>query len=536
MPDSLLNVVRRRFWVVTTYFAEGFPYSVVRQISSVFFKDNGASLQAIGLTSLYGLPWVLKFLWAPFIDAFATKRRWLLVMEVALVAAMLAMVAGSATPWALAVVAGLFLLTAALSATHDSSVDGYYLEALNKQEQARYVGFQAMSYRIALVAGGGGVIWFSGRAGWGPAFGLCAVVMGLVALLHLLFLPRVETPRRPAREMLRFLGRPRAWLAVAASLIGSLAVRYLYLTGIFQPVTAAAGPTLERIGLPGFITLTLLLALAVLATQVKRIDRRLRASDSFYARAFVDYLAQPRVGWILTFVVLYRTGESFLLNMAYPFFSDIGLSRADYGVAYGTFGVSASIAGGLLGGFLISKFGLRRMIWPLALAQNMPNFLYMAMAFLFRDAALRRAGFAVALAAAPAAGPVGGPLGAPLTSLLAGLDMLARPLSWAADLRVVTPLVVLEALGAGLGTAAFMVFIQRTTKPAFKAAHFAIATSIMSVAATLSGVFSGWLAAWLGWPMFFGFTFLATVPGMLCILRLPYLDGSSASDPPKSQE
>ena len=62
------------FWVGTLYFAEGFPYSLVRQISTVYFKDFGASLQAVGLTSLYGLPWVLKFAWAPLADAFATKR------------------------------------------------------------------------------------------------------------------------------------------------------------------------------------------------------------------------------------------------------------------------------------------------------------------------------------------------------------------------------------------------------------------------------------------------------------------------------
>ena len=531
MPESPLSVVRRRFWVVTTYFAEGFPYSVVRLVSSVFLKDYGASLQAIGLTSLYGLPWNLKFLWAPFVDAFATKRRWMGLTQLALAAALLAMALASASPWALGLVSVLFLVLAALSATQDISVDGFYLEALDKKEQARYVGFQAMSYRVAMIAGGGGIISFAGVTNWWSAFLLCAAAMALLALVHFAFLPRIETPRRRAREMLRFLARPLPWLVLAAAVAVGGILRALWLAGLFEGITGTAATVLGKVGIPGAITLALLAALAVLATQVGRIQRRLHASDSFYALAFVDYLAQPRVGWILAFAVLYRTGESFLLNMVYPFLSDIGLDKVQYGVAYGTFGIAASITGGLLGGLLISKYGLRRMIWPMALAQNIPNFLYMALAYLFREAAIRRAGLAIALGAAPAAGPLAGPLGAPLTALLAGLDMAARPLAWAADLRVVTPLVVLEALGAGMGTAAFMVFIQRTTRPAFKAAHFSIATSIMSVSATLAGVFSGWIAEWLGWPLYFGFTFLATIPGMLCILRLPYLDGSSASDP-----
>ncbi len=71
-------------WVSSTYFAEGFPYSVVHSLADILFKEMGASLQAIGLTSLFHLPWNLKFLWGPFLDGFATKRRWMIWTEVAL--------------------------------------------------------------------------------------------------------------------------------------------------------------------------------------------------------------------------------------------------------------------------------------------------------------------------------------------------------------------------------------------------------------------------------------------------------------------
>jgi len=156
--------------VVTTYFAEGFPYSLVRVVSSVFFKDSGASLQAVGLTSLYGLPWVLKFAWAPFVDAFSTKRRWVVAMETALAATLAGMALGLAGPAVLPVMSAVFIAAAILAATHDAAVDGFYLEALDKQAQARWVGFQAMSFRVALILGGGGVVYLSGRAGWAPAW------------------------------------------------------------------------------------------------------------------------------------------------------------------------------------------------------------------------------------------------------------------------------------------------------------------------------------------------------------------------------
>lgn len=71
-------------WTFTTYFCEGLPYSIIRTVSTVFFRDNGVSLEGIGLTSLFGLPWALKFFWAPHLDRYGTKRQWLLIMQILL--------------------------------------------------------------------------------------------------------------------------------------------------------------------------------------------------------------------------------------------------------------------------------------------------------------------------------------------------------------------------------------------------------------------------------------------------------------------
>jgi PAT family beta-lactamase induction signal transducer AmpG len=103
--------------------------------------------------------------------------------------------------------------------------------------------------------------------------------------------------------------------------------------------------------------------------------------------------------------------------------------------------------------------------------------------------------------------------------------ILADPGAGRADFWLVCILVSAEALGAGFGNAALTVFIFRTTRTEFKAAHFAIGTGLMNIAGTLAGVVSGFLAARLGFFWFFVYTGLATLPNMALIPFLPFLDG-----------
>jgi len=110
-----------------------------------------------------------------------------------------------------------------------------------------------------------------------------------------------------------------------------------------------------------------------------------------------------------------------------------------------------------------------------------------------------------------------------------------RPRSLSVDLvlavvvGLVATLITIEQLGAGFGNAALAVFIMRTTKASFKAAHFAIGTGLMNIAGTLAGVFSGFLASAVGFPIFFGLTFLLAIPNMALIPWLPFArDGANS--------
>ena len=478
-------------WVSSTYFAEGFPYSVIHSLAEILFKEMGASLQAIGLTSLFHLPWNLKFLWGPFLDGFATKRRWLIWTEVALSLLLLLLAFATTLDHILGIASVIFVAMAFIAATHDIAIDGYYLEALDEDAQSRFVGYRATAYKIAMMIVSGPLVLLIAGVGWFVGILVTAVIFGVVLAYHWRFLPRAEHEKRPIQELLKALFQLRVLALAAAVALVIAGVRTWLQTDLHIALSSGLeelAPWLFRISLSGWIGLLLLLLLTSTLLALGPIRRRIAQKDSFYARAFVDFLEQAQVGRILAFVVLFRAGESFLVKMRYPFLRDAGMSMAEYGFASGTVGIIFSFVGTLLGGHLIAKHSLRRWIWPFVLSQNVLNLLF--------------AGLAWHLAANP------------------GEEI---------NLTMLTAIISIESLGSGLGTAVFMVYLMRCCRPDFKAAHMAIVTALMSVSFTLAGVCSGFLAEWMGFGNYFGFSFLATIPGMALIFFIPHLDKHPAS-------
>ena len=480
-------------WVASPYFAEGYPYSIVHQVADVLYKELGASLQVIGLTSLFHLPWNLKFLWGPLLDAFGTKRQWLLATEVVCAVGIFALALGASFGASLTVFSLVFGLLAITSATHDIAIDGYYLEALDERQQSLFVGYRASAYKVAMLLVSGPLLMLVGGVGWGVGLGVGgAVMLGLLAY-HAIFLPRVEVADRPLMAMFAALKRPRilAGTLMTLGVFGGLVVglRSEAWANLWGEVTSRV-PLLGKISVGGWIGLLLLAGLVALLVAVRRLTDADRVQDAgFYKRAFVRFLDQPGVGRILAFVVLFRVGESLLVKMRYPFLSDLGMTVEQYGFANGTMGILASFAGTLVGGWLIARDGLRRWIWPFVLLQNVLNLAFAALAWWLLGW-----------------GGTGAPTGE------AGLTLL-------------TTIISLESLGSGLGTAVFMVYLMRCCRPEFKAAHMAIVTALMSVGFTVAGVGSGFAAEAMGYTVYFGVSFLATIPGMALIFFIPHLDG-----------
>lgn len=481
-------------WAFTTYFAEGFPFTLTRTVSSVFFRDMRVSLEAIGLTSLFGLPWVLKFLWGPQIDQFGTKRLWMLIMQAALVVFILAVAFLSPLPWALKSIAVLLFIGAFVAATHDMAIDGYYLEALDEQGQARFVGYRVMAYRIAMMTGTGVVVTLGALYGWFLAFLSGGMVMAVLFLYHLLFLPRIEQEKHPLSALFGPLLTRRALLVV---LILGVAAWLLGRAGPGGWYSGWSGvPGFGRISLSGWIGIGLLIGLTVLGLLRNRLKRVLvRNGDSFYAKAFMTYMDRGGMGVTLAFIILMRAGDAMLSSMVSPFLVDLGI-KVHYGWVSAGVGLPSSIAGAMIGGWLISRYGLKRTLWPFLLAQNLTNVAYMGLAMHLDPFVAMNTG-------AELVAPIG-QLNLFLVALVHGFDQFA----------------------GGLGTSVLVTFIMRTCLPDFKAAHFAIGTGLMNISGVLSGVMSGFLAEWAGYGYFFGISFLVSLPGMVLAFLVPLREQS----------
>jgi PAT family beta-lactamase induction signal transducer AmpG len=500
-------------WTISSYFAEGFPYSVVNNLADLFFTEQKATLQQIGLTSMFHLPWNLKFLVGPFVDAYATKRRWLIGLEVLLTVALVALAVCASLSAVLVAAAAAFLLVGVLSAVHDIAIDGLYLEALDKDGQARFVGYRAPAYRAAIVVVTGPLVVLAKHAGWTIAFSVCALIMAALLGVHLLVLPRTETPKAPLRALVRStLSLPvlLTGLFIAGLVLGARSFLSSSLWQAIKDRLAEWLPQLAapvgKLGVAEWIGVSLLTALIALLATLPLIRRRLRGSTSFYASAFISLLEAPYATRFLVYIVLFRVGESFLMKMKYPFCSrELGVTLDEYGVVNGVIGMIVGLLAPAIGGYIIAKRGFERFIWPALWLQNGLHLLFAALAWWAPEVAS---------------------LTGPEHQLIVGVDT---------RIVVITAVIVVETIGAGLGTAAFMVYIMRCCQPAHKAAHMAILTSLMSVSFTLAGVFSGFLADALGFFAYFFFTFVVTLPHMVMTFFVPHIDAPGAA-PRRSAE
>ena len=492
MNDKPLPAILKKphLWCFSTYFAEGFPYSIIRSVSTIFFRDRGVSLEGVGLTTFFGLPWILKFFWGPLVDEFATKKRWLLIMQ-----ASLAVLIGAAAflvpmPAAPRLIAILFFAGAFVAATHDIAIDGYYLAALDKQEQTKFLGYRVMAYRVAMLTGTGVIVTIGTAFSWVAAFLVAGLLLGLLTIYHYFFLPECETEKHPFGDMMRLFGRWHVLLNVSLAAAAIAGLFWLFNSPRYS-AWKAASPFLKELNFPRAVGLGLLLALALLAVFRKNLTAFLtRDPDSFYGRAFLTFMDQEKIGLVLAFIILVRSGEFMVSSMTSAFAVDLGIKQ-HYGWIGGGIGLPASIAGALIGGWMISRYGLRRLIWPFLMAQNLTNVVYMLLAN----------GMAGYLAVnTGAASPVF--IGRGNLALFAGVTFF-------------------EQFASGLGTAVLTTFLMRICRMEFKAAHFAIGSGLMSLGGIVAGVSSGFIASWLGYSGMFMISFIISIPGMLLLFWVP---------------
>ena len=174
------------------YLAQGLPYGFFTQALPVLLRDAGLSLKAISATSLLFLPWALKFLWAPLVDHWGTRRQWLLPLQSAAVVGALLLTQVDLERGFVAVLAAAFLFNL-VAACQDVATDGLAVRILEPRERGLANGIQVGAYRIGMILGGGLLLWVFARTGWATMF---ACMAGLLALTML----PVLSLREPARS------------------------------------------------------------------------------------------------------------------------------------------------------------------------------------------------------------------------------------------------------------------------------------------------------------------------------------------------
>lgn len=376
-------------WIPTVYIAEGLPYFAVNTLTVLMYTNLGISKSEMAFyTGWLYFPWVIKPFWSPFVDLLRTKRWWIIAMQLVIALALAGVAITLPTSFYFSSTLAIFWLMAFASATHDISADGFYMLALNEKQQAAYVGVRSTFYRIASVIGQGGIVML---AGWlevrtGSISGAWRITFGLMSIFFLLL--------------------------------------------FFYHLYALPRPSTDR-AMPG-----------VSASSI--------AKD--FLSTFSTFFRKPHIIAALAFILLYRLPEALCIKMVQPFLKDpmtsggLGMTTSQIGFVNGTVGVISLLGGGILGGLLIAKGGLRRWLYPMAAALTIPCGVYCYMAAVQ-------------------------PQSIWLISLLVGF----------------------EQFGYGFGFTSFMLYLMYFSRGENSTSHYAFCTAFMALGMMIPGMGAGWL-------------------------------------------
>ncbi len=467
-------------------FASGLPLALTGQAMQAWLSMEGLDVATIGFLSLVGLPYTFKFLWAPLMDRFelpllGRRRGWLVLTQLALAGALMAMAATSPTQ-ATRAFAMLAVLVAFVSASQDVVIDAYRTDLLSAAERGLGSSLNVLGYRLAMIVSGGiALIWTDPNQGggwnWSEVYRFMAGLMVAAAVLSALVLPRlpaIAAPRSVARnDLIGFV-----------AVLGAVAVGVLLTDRVVAPLArsmfASATKWADLLAL--LIGIAITLPLGAWAAR--------RAKFETLLSGLANYFAQPGAAAFLIFIVLYKLGDAFAGSLMTPFLlKSMAFAPAEVGVVNKVIGLWLTIGGALLGGALMLKLGLWRSLFLFGLLQMASNlgFWWLAVSGKGLMPGLVIPAFDWGFVKLASATPVDG-----------GLLMV----------------IAFENLSGGMGTAAFVAFLMSLCNRRFTATQFALLSAFASVGRVWVGPLAGVLAETIGWPTFFLVSTVVALPAL----------------------
>lgn len=376
-------------------FASGLPNPLTGSTMTAWFASEGVTLAMIGFSSIFHLPYNLKFLWAPLLDryrlpGFGRRRGWMLLTQVVLMLCIAAL--GTLDPRSAFTQIGLFaVVTAFFSATLDIATDAYRTDVLPPHQRASGTAIFVAAYRGALIVAGAFALILSDFLPWRVIYWMFAGLMGVGILTTLI------SPAAPTEA-----GAPRS--------IGE---------AIVEPL------------------------------------RELRS--------------RPGIGKVIAIIMLYKVGDVVAGQLQIPFFMEVGFSRSEIGAVLKGLGLGATIAGTLVGGGLVARWGLKLALIVFGFAQAIANLAYV------------------------------------------GVASVGKNYAW------MTGAIGIDNFMNGLGTSAFVALLMSMCNKRFTAFQYALFSSLMTVVGRLLGYHSGWLVDETGWTSFFVISTLAALPALVLL-------------------
>jgi len=414
-------------WVPSGYFTMALGYTMLTSVTAIMFKnlgmDNG---RAAAYSSMLILAYTIKPLFAPVVEMYRTKKFFVLCAQAAIGLGFAGAALAMGLPDYMTVMLPLFWAMSFIGATQDIASDGVYVTSLDTRAQSLYCGVQSLSWNIGPIVASGLLVYLSGK--------LHTEVFG-------------HDPKAFGPEWMD------AWRVIFFIVAGITLVMALWHARV-MPDGARAADT------PG----------------------SLRGAGAILRDSFVTFFQKRDVWKMIAFALLFRVSIG-LLEKIGPFFmvdavskGGLGMSNEQLGIVYGTWGLAAVLLGSLLGGLYVARRGLKRVLFVLCCAVNIPNLTFLALA-------------------------------------------IALP----SNTYLIAAGVVVEKFFFGFGAVGFMIYLMQQLAPGkYATTHYAFGTGLMGLCNMLTGVVSGHLQEMMGYVGYFVFVMAATIPSFLATWFAPF--------------